>query len=296
MRSTSHTIYICFGLLALLFESAPVALCADRMEALPAELEGVGITEKLDGKVPLDLAFRDETGRDVKLSEYFDGKPVILTLNYSSCPMLCNLQLNGLVDGLIGMPLSAGKDFRLVTVSLDPNETTERSVQSKKKYLMQYGREGGEQGWHFLTGKEENIRTLADSVGFGYRYLPEQKEYLHSAAFIFITPDGRVSRYLYGVKFDSNTIRMAVLETGEGKVGSIMDQIIMFCFKYDPQTGKYSLAAVRVMQAGGAVTVLALVSMLGIYWRREFRRGSVFNSTTTTDKASADVSERGTSA
>ncbi|HYF52358.1 MAG TPA: SCO family protein, partial [Planctomycetota bacterium] len=258
------------------------------------ELEGVGITEKLDAKIPLDLTFRDETGREAKLAEYFDGKPVLLTLNYSSCPMLCNLQLNGLVDALIGVPLSAGKDFRIVTVSLDPKETLEKSNKSKRKYLLQYGREGAEQGWHFLTGEEKNIRALADSVGFGYRWLEERQEYLHSAAFIFITPDGRVSRYLYGVKFDSGTVKLALLETGEGKVGSIMDQMILFCFKYDPQTGKYSLAAVRILQGGAALTVLALFCVLGVYWRREFKRGSVFN--TTNGKTSADVTERGTSA
>jgi len=276
--------------------SASAVPCADRMEELPSELEGVGVTEKLETKIPLELSFRDETGRAVKLAEYFDGKPVILTLNYSSCPMLCNLQLNGLVDSLIGVPLSAGKDFRLVTVSLDPAETTERSIQSKKKYTMQYGREGAQQGWHFLTGEEPNIRALADSVGFGYRYLPERQEYLHSAAFIFITPDGRVSRYLYGVKFDSNTLRMAILETGEGKVGSIMDQVILFCFKYDPQTGKYSLMAVRVMQLGAALTVLGLACMLGIFWRREFRRGGVYARGHAKEKDSTDVSGRGTSA
>jgi protein SCO1/2 len=269
----SSQLWLLTVVLAFLASGAREASCADRTEALPGELKGVGITEKLDAQVPLDLAFKDEHDQVMKLSDFFDGKkPVLLTLNYSSCPMLCNLQLNGLVDGLMGASLTAGKDFHIVTVSLDPNETTERSVNSKKKYVMQYGREGSNAGWHFLTGTEANIKALADSVGFGYRYMPDRNEYLHAAAFMLLTPAGRVSRYLYGVKFDSQMLQMSLVDTADGKIGSAMDQIILFCFKYDPETGKYGLAALRLMQGAGLLTVITLACVLGVFWRREVRR------------------------
>jgi protein SCO1 len=275
MPRSSHPYWLLIAVLALVALSAPEASCADRMESLPGELKGVGIDEKLDTQVPLDLTFKDEHNQDMKLGEFFDGKrPVILTLNYSSCPMLCNLQLNGLIDGLMGVSLSAGKDYHIVTVSLDPNETKERSLQSKKKYIMQYGREGADAGWHFLTGTETNIKALADSVGFNYRYLPERNEYLHTATFICLTPAGRVSRYLYGVKFDSQTLHMSLVETAEGKIGSVMDQVLLFCFRYDPQTGKYGWYALRLMQGAGILTVITLATVLGVFWRRELRRNA----------------------
>jgi protein SCO1/2 len=186
------------------------------------------------------------------------------------------MQLNGLIDGLIGVPLNVGKDFQIVTVSLDPNETTDKANATKARYLKEYGRQGAEQGWHFLTahqtGDDTNIRALAASVGFGYQYLPETKEYSHSAAFMMVTPDGRISHYLYGVKFESETLRLSVTQASEGKVGSIMDQVILFCFKYDPKTGQYGFAAIVLLKGGVILAVLILAVWLGLAFRRESRK------------------------
>ncbi len=254
----------------LVFASDPPAASAQRREPLPDELQEVGITEHLDEKVPLDLEFFDERGDRVKLQDFFGrDRPIALTLNYSNCPMLCSLQLNGLFDGLSRMAWDIGDQFEMITVSIDPLETPERARATKQKYLKTYRRAGAMEGYHCLTGREENIKALADAVGFRYRYSPETRQYAHAAVTIILTPDGRISRYLYGVQYDPQTLRLSLTEASEGKIGSTMDQILLFCFHYDAARGRYGPAAFQLMRLGGGLTVLILGGTILIYRRRE---------------------------
>ncbi|MGV8039440.1 MAG: SCO family protein [Thermoanaerobaculaceae bacterium] len=247
---------------------------AQRQEPLPRELEGVGVDEKLGARVPLDLAFTDESGRQVTLGQYFrPGRPVLLTLNYYQCPMLCTLQLNGLVDALRELPLSPGREFEIVTVSINPLETPPLAAGKKKVYLESLGRPGAEVGWHFLVGRQPEIATLADAVGFRYRYNEARKEYVHAAAFMLLTPEGVVARYLYGVMLEPRTVKLGLAEASAGKLGSTADRILLMCFHYDANAGRYVVAASRLMQAGGIVTALSLGTWLGRWWWRE-KRGS----------------------
>jgi protein SCO1/2 len=256
--------------IGVVFWFASAAVAAETTEAVPKEIESIGVDEHLDTQIPLELPFVDSNGKDVRLGDFFDGKtPVILTLNYSDCPMLCSLQLNGLFEGLQGVDWDLGNQYRMTTVSIDPKEKPERAEATKRKYLEIYGRQDVDQGWHCLTGEEANIRKLAATVGFGYAYLPETKEYAHAAVTMVCTPDGRLSRYLYGVQYPPQTVRLALLEASEGKIGNTMDQVLLFCFQYDEKAGRYGPAAMKIMQAGGVLTLIFLTALLGIYWLRE---------------------------
>ncbi|MAC18484.1 MAG: SCO family protein [Phycisphaerae bacterium] len=239
-------------------------------EDLPAELEGVDIIEHLDERLPLDLEFVDENGRDVRLGDLIDGsRPVILQMGYFRCPMLCDLVLNAAMDGLAGVDdLDAGTDFDLISVSVNPQEGPEIAILKEKGYLLEYDRPGASRGFHFLTGSGKNSKALADAVGFGYR-LQEDGEFAHAAALFVITPDGRISRYLYGVDFDPQTLRFAIMEGGEGRIGSTLQRFILWCHVYDPESGSYQLFAFRVMQLGGFVTVLLMIVGLGLLWLRD---------------------------
>lgn len=260
------------AVLALLLSAAPGL--AQRQEPLPRELEGVGVDEKLGARVPLDLAFTDESGQAVTLGQYFRrGRPVLLTLNYYQCPMLCTLQLNGLVDGLRELTWSPGREFEIVTVSINPLETPPLAAGKKKVYLESYGRPGAEAGWHFLVGRQPEIATLADAVGFRYRYNEARKEYVHAAAFMLLTPEGVVARYLYGVMLEPRTVKLGLAEASAGQLGSTADRILLMCFHYDANAGRYVVAASRLMQAGGILTALCLGTWLGRWWWREKRAG-----------------------
>ena len=274
---------VCRGLAVLVtvavLAADPHATSAQRTEPMPNELQEVGITEHLDEKIPLDLKFVDEQGHPVKLGDFFSGeKPVALTLNYSNCPMLCSLQLNGLFDGFKMMAWDIGDQFEMITVSIDPLETPERARATKQKYLKIYRRAGATEGYHCLTGREENIKALADAVGFRYKYSPDTKQYAHAAATFILTPDGRVSRYLYGVQYAPQTLRLSLAEASEGKVGSTMDQILLFCFHYDAERGRYGPAAFQLMRLGGGLTVLILAGTILIYRHRERSKVSTKNT------------------
>lgn len=248
-------------------------LRAERTEPAPEQLQDVGVEEHLDVQLPLELTFIDSNGEEVQLGDLFDGKtPVILTMNYSNCPMLCSLQLNGLFEGLQGVNWDLGKQYRMITIGIDPKETPERAEETKQKYLKIYGRDGAGDGWHCLTGKEADIRKVADAVGFGYSYLPETGEYAHAAVTMVCTPDGHTSRYLYGVEYPAQTVRLALLEASEGKIGTTMDRVLLFCFQYDETRGRYAPSAVKIMKAGGVLTLIFLGALLGIYWVRETRK------------------------
>jgi protein SCO1/2 len=246
---------------------------AQQVEPVPGDLEGVGITQKLDEQVPLDLQFRDENGRIVELGQYFrQDRPVLLSLVYYNCPMLCNLVLEGLLDVLEDLEWLPGREFEIVTVSIDPHEKPELAQMKKRNYLKSYGRPEAGAGWHFLTGEPDSIRTLADSVGFRYRYLPETGEFAHSAAVIVLTPTGKVSRYLFGVRHDPKTLRLSLVEAADGKIGSPIDQFLLYCYRYDAQEGRYAPVAMRLMRLGGGLTALILGVVLAGLWRRDNRK------------------------
>jgi len=241
-----------------------------RQEPLPDELVDVGITEHLNEQVPLDLEFTGVDGEPVVLGEFFDGeRPVLLNLVYYTCPMLCGLVLNGVVEALREIPWTAGNEFRIVTVSIDPSETATLAQLKKQVYIKEYGRPEAAAGWHFLVGREENIRVLADAVGFGYTYNEKRGEYVHAAGIFICTPDGRLSRYLYGIQYDPRTVRLSLLEASEGKIGSPLDKILLYCFHFDAAEGRYAPAAMNLMRAGGTVAVLSLGIVLSILWKRD---------------------------
>ena len=222
----------------------------------PELLKEVGIDQKLNDSVPLDLMFRDERGNAVELAKYFGSKPVILTLVYYDCPMLCTQVLNGLDRSLKGIPLDLGSDFNVVTVSIDPTEKPVLAEAKQAVYTGMYGRPGAKEGWHFLTGNEPEIKQLANAVGFRYAYDADSKQYAHASAIMILTPEGKISRYLYGIQYPERDLRLGLVDASEGKIGSPVDQILLFCYHYDPHTGKYGLFVSRLIKLGGLLTVL----------------------------------------
>jgi protein SCO1/2 len=239
----------------------------------PAPLREVAIEQRLDAQVPLDLAFRDERGRDVTLGDYFGRRPVVLSLVYYECPMLCTLTLNGLVRALKVLAFDVGRELEVVTVSFDPRETPALAAAKKETYLREYGRPGAAAGWHFLTGENEAIARLTEAVGFRYAWVPEEGQYAHAAAIVVLTPDGRIARYFYGVEYAPRDLRLGLVEAAAGRIGTAVDQLLLYCYRYDPTTGKYGAIAINLVRAGGVATVLALGGFVLVMWRRERRSG-----------------------
>ena len=223
-------------------------------------LEGVGITEHLDAQLPLDITFKDDSGNDVVLGQYFTNeKPIIITLNYYRCPMLCSLTLNGLTAGLEEMDWTLGDEFEVITLSINPDEKPPLAKKNKEGYLGHYSREGAEKGWHFLTGDQENITKLADSLGFGYVFDPNTGEFHHTASIMFITPDGRISKYMNDVQFKGQDLRFALIEASEGRIGTMLDTLLLFnCFQYDPDSNSYTPVAWKLMRTGGVLMLVVL--------------------------------------
>ncbi len=223
-------------------------------------LEGVGITEHLDAQLPLEITFKDDSGNDVVLGQYFTNeKPIIITLNYYRCPMLCSLTLNGLTTGLEEMDWTLGEEFEVITLSINPDEKPPLAKKNKEGYLGHYSREGAEKGWHFLTGDQENITKLADSLGFGYVFDSNTGEFHHTASIMFITPDGRISKYMNDVQFKGQDLRFALIEASEGRIGTMLDTLLLFnCFQYDPDSNSYTPAAWKLMRTGGVLMLVVL--------------------------------------
>jgi protein SCO1 len=255
-----------FALLAIL-SIVVSAVRAD--DSRPSVLQGVGIDQRLNEQVPLNLPFRDETGRTIQLRDYFGEKPVILALVYYECPMLCTLTLNGLVRAMRALPFDVGKQYTVVTVSFNPRETYSLAAAKKRGYLDSYRRPGGADGWHFLTGEESSIEKLTQAVGFHYNYDAESGQYAHATGLVVLTPQGKISRYFYGVEFSPRDLRLALDEASANKIGSPVDAILLFCCRYDPVTGKYGLVISRVMQLAGGATVLALGGFMALMLWRE---------------------------
>lgn len=234
----------------------------------PPMLQNVGLDQRLDEQVPLDLPFRDEDGRSVTLSEYFTGRPVILVLAQYRCPMLCTQVLNGLVDALRNVTFQAGTEFQVVTVSFDTRETPELAAAKKASYLGRYGRPRSAGGWHFLTGEQVSIDRLTQAVGFRYSYDAATDRFAHASGVLVLTPAGRVSRYFYGIRYSPRDLRLGLVEAADNQIGSHVDQVLLFCFHYDAATGKYSASAMAAVRAGGVLTLLALGTfMLFGRWR-----------------------------
>lgn len=241
-------------------------------ESTPVELKNVAITEHLGQPIDLNLTFKDETGATVPLKKFFDGKkPVVLTLAYYGCPNLCGLLLRGVTDAFKELPWLPGKEFEYVNVSIDPTESSTMAAEKKDNFLKEYGRPEAAKGWHFLVGNDANIHALAQQIGFSYFYDKEQKQYAHGAALYVLTPQGTLSRYLFGITFPPRDLRLALLEASNGKIGTVVDHILLYCYHYDPKGRKYSLIAIRLMKIAGAATLVIIA--IGFLLLRRRSRG-----------------------
>jgi protein SCO1/2 len=240
-------------------------------QAPPPGLEGVGIEPRLGAAVPADLPFRDEGGREVSLGNYLGERPVVLALVYYECPMLCGLVLNGLSSSLGVLAFDAGDEFEVVAVSIDPGETPALAAAKKASCVGRYGRPGTAGGWHFLTGGEASIAALAEAVGFRYRYDPAIDQYAHAAGILVLTPEGKLARYLAGVDYPPKDLRLAIVEASAGRVGTFADQVLLYCYRYDPAAGGYGLAITRAVRLGGILTVLGLAGLVAGMRLRERR-------------------------
>jgi protein SCO1/2 len=251
----------------------PVIAAAQQMgipaASLPMIVQGVGIDQNLNAQLPLELTFKDESGQVVRLGQYFREKPIVLALVYYECPGLCDLILNGLTHTMEQISLNVGSDYEVVTVSFNPKETWMLASAKKSNYLDKYQRPGAKEGWHFLTGDEASIKSLADTVGFHYKYDPISKQFAHASGIFVITPEGKISRYFYGIEYKPRDFRLGLVEASANKIGSAADQVLLFCYHYDPMTGKYGMPIKRVTQVLGTATALGLFGFVFIMLRRE---------------------------
>jgi len=234
----------------------------------PPGLEHVGIEQRLNQQVPLDLAFRDETGKAVHLGDYFGQRPVILNLVYYKCPMLCSEVMSGLTRTLKVLKFDAGNQFNVLSVSFNPRETPELAAAAKAQYMARYGRPGTAQGWHFLTGPQESIAALTRAVGFQYQYDPKTDQYAHATAIMVLTPEGRVAQYYYGVEYSPKDLRLGLIQASNHKIGSLVDEMFLYCYHYDPASGKYGAIISRILKLSGLTTILVLGGMMLILFRR----------------------------
>ena len=239
--------------------------------ALPQPLREIGFDQNIDQHVPLDTTFRDESGQTVRLGDYFGKRPVVMVFAYFDCPMLCTQVISGLSSALGVMSLEPGKDFEVLTVSFNPHDTPASATAKKAVYLERYRRVGANGGWHFLTGDQPQIDRLTKAAGFRYAWDAETKQYAHPSGVIVLTPDGRLSKYLFGIEYGPRDLRLAIVEASAGKIGTPVDTLLLYCYHYNPMTGRYGLVIMRAIRIGGAATVLAIAGFIGIMVRRERR-------------------------
>tara|TARA_B100000212_G_scaffold317489_1_gene273172 strand:- start:452 stop:1264 length:813 start_codon:yes stop_codon:yes gene_type:complete len=238
-------------------------------ENFPSE-RPIDIIENLGGYIPLEEKFVDESGEIIEIGSLFDNEiPTILTLNYFECPMLCTLVLNGLAESIKNLTLNSGDDYQIITIDINPNEKTLFANQKKKNYIKGYGLQNVEKNWHFLTGSQESIKRIADSIGYIYYYDEQRDEYMHPAAITLLGSEGKISRYLYGIEFPNKDLKLGILEASEGKVGSTLDKIILYCYHYDPYKNTYTIFATNVMRLGGIFTIIFLCIMIAGYWKKD---------------------------
>jgi protein SCO1/2 len=263
--------------------TVPLALCAaagaqtipdnvgKSSAGLPAVLQNVGFEPQLNAQMPLDLNFRDESGRDVRLRDYFGHKPVLLALVYYGCPMLCNQVEQGVVGSLKMLTFNAGRDYEVVFVSFDPRETPGMAARKKESALSHYGRPETGAGWHFLTGAKESIDALTQAANFRYSFDANTGIFAHASGIMLLTPDGRISRYFYGVEYPSRDVRLGLIDASAGKIGTPIDHLLLYCFEYDPATARYSATILRIVRLGGVFTILTIVAGILIFRRRDVR-------------------------
>lgn len=269
MNQTLHNIRLVALSLALTLVVTGVVNA--QVSVMPTELEGVDVTEHLDGAMPKDAIFRDHNGKMVKLGDYFDGKrPVVLTLAYHTCKVVCSMVLGAEVEALKGIPWTLGNQYRAVTISIDPRDTVQAAAKKRRQMLGLYGRSS--EGWDFLVGDAANIAKVANAVGFKYRYDKRNDQYAHPAALMVLKPQGQLARYLYGLTFDPNDVRLGLLEASQGRSISTLEKVILYCYMYDPIGAKYVVVAQNVMKIGGVITMIVLGSFLGVMWSRERKR------------------------
>lgn len=238
-------------------------------ESRPGILREIGFDQNLGAQVPLDTVVRDEEGREARLGDFFRSRPVVLSLNYYSCPMLCTVALNGLASALNVLSFNAGREFEALTVSFDPKDTSDLARAKKKTYLSRYKRPGAEEGWRFLTADAPAIAALTRAVGFRYAWDNETQQFAHPAGVVILTPGGRIARYLYGIEYAPNDLRLALVEATGGKIGTPVDQVLLFCYEYDPATGRYGATIIRIVRLAGVLTVVSLLTFVLTMWRRE---------------------------
>ena len=265
MKSRFQFVRLTVGVLGILMTASAVfgqgmtkGMMSPPANMRPPGLEQVGITQKLDTQLPLDLTFRDETGKTVQLKEYFGKKPVILNFAYYTCPMLCGELLKGLTTSLKGLKFELGNEFDVVTVSIDPHDTPETATEKKAEYLQRYGHPERAAGWHFLTGSQESITALTKAAGFGYQYNEQTMQFAHATAIMIVTPQGKLAQYFYGVDFAPKDLRLGIVQASNEKIGNLVDQVLLYCYHYDPATGKYGAIVARVLKLSGLATVLGL--------------------------------------
>jgi protein SCO1/2 len=262
---------------ALALAMALCGVASAQQYGLPAMVRGVGIDQNLNAQIPLELTFKDETGQTVRLGNYFRQKPVVLALVYYECPMLCNMVLNGLSTSMEHITLDLGRDYDVVTVSFNPRESWQLAAAKKANYVEKYKGKGTVEGWHFLTGQEENIKRLADAAGFHYKYDPISKQFAHASGIMVITPEGRIARYFYGIEYKPRDFRLGLVEASQHKIGSPVDAFMLFCYHYDPMTGKYGLVIANVTRVLGSATVIGLGMLLFVLIRRYRHRNDVLH-------------------
>jgi protein SCO1/2 len=280
MKNIFNSLYHTFSqkanfkiILILISLMVPVVSPAQAVNDSLAELRAIDVEEHSGEIIPLDLQFRNEEGDTVTLGQYFSqGRPVILILAYYECPMLCTLVLNGITQSVYNMDLELGKDYNMITVSIDPTETPELAAAKKRTHLRMLEQETNTEGWHFLVGDQKNIKSLADAIGFKYYYVEDRDEFAHPTIVTLLTDKGKISRYLYGIEYKPFDVKLGLLEAAKGNVGSTVDRIILYCYHYDPDAKGYTVVAANVMTIGGAITLVLLFIFLGLLWIKDIRK------------------------
>lgn len=271
--TSSHSLVISLLLLTFLstWLTGPAqaqGVVSDKDKAL---LDSIGYDQRLDEQLPLDLTFTDDSGHPVQLGDYFGDKPVILVMAYYECPMLCTLVLNGLLNSLEAIDFDLGDQFDVVTISMDPGETAAMAAAKKETYLKFYARPGAADGWHFLTGSAESIKGVTEAIGFRYVYDERLDEYAHATGMVLLTPEGRISRYFYGIEFEPTDVRLGLVEASNNQIGSAIDQVLLMCYKYDPESGEYTPIVMNIIRLAGTATILLIGAPILVTVVRNYR-------------------------
>jgi protein SCO1/2 len=270
--------FIAIGGLLALSTAAAAQTIPDNVgkssSGLPVQLQNVGFEPQLNAQLPLDVNFRDESGRDVQLREYFGRKPVVLALVYYGCPMLCNQVEMGVVGSLKMLSFNPARDYEVLFVSFDPRETPDMAAKKKAAALSRFGRPETAAGWHFLTGTTESVHTVARAANFRYSFDEKHNLFAHASGIMLLTPDGRISRYFYGVEYPSRDVRLGLVDASAGKIGTPIDHLLLFCFQYNPETARYSATVLKIVRLGGILTILTIVGGILIFRRRDVRAAS----------------------